>query len=79
MKSRKSEIFRNLKISKKSSSKNDMSKWPIPAWLFIGLTVLFFFPEPETNFFAYIGTALFFILLIMFLIIKKRRYLLNFS
>ena len=39
MKSKKSEIFRNLKISKKSSSKHDMSKWPVPACLFIGIGI----------------------------------------
>lgn len=41
--------------------------------IFIGLIVLFFFPEPETNFIAYVGTALFFIIVIIFLIIKSKR------
>jgi len=39
----------------------------------VGLIVLFFFPEPETNFFAYIGTALFFIVLTIFLIVWQKR------
>ena len=43
----------------------------IPTIIIIGLMVLFFFPEPETNFFAYVGTALFFIVLTIFLIIIK--------
>ena len=45
----------------------------IPIIVIIGLIVLFFFPEPETNFLAYIGTALFFIVIIFLLIIKSRR------
>jgi uncharacterized membrane protein YbhN (UPF0104 family) len=44
----------------------------IPIILFIGLVILFFFPEPETNFFAYFGTALIFIIIIVFLIIKYK-------
>jgi len=38
----------------------------------VGITILFFFPEPETNFLAYIGTALFFIILTIFSIIWRR-------
>jgi len=34
--------------------------------IFIGIAVLFFFPEPETNFLAYVGTALIFIILTIF-------------
>ncbi|MFH2028543.1 MAG: hypothetical protein ABIJ08_05365 [Nanoarchaeota archaeon] len=45
----------------------------IPIIAFVGLAVLFFFPEPESNFPAYIGTAFFFIILITFLIIKQRK------
>jgi len=45
----------------------------IPIVIIIGLITLFFFPEPETNFLAYTGTALFFIALLIFLIIKSRR------
>jgi len=45
----------------------------IPIVIIIGLITLFFFPEPETNFFAYVGTALFFIIVVIFLIIKSRR------
>ena len=42
----------------------------IPILIIIGLVVLFFFPEPETNFGAYFGTALFFVLLIFW---QKKR------
>jgi len=45
----------------------------IPIVILIGLVVLFFFPEPETNFLAYVATALFFILLVVFLIIRSRK------
>jgi len=45
----------------------------IPVVILIGFVTLFFFPEPETNFLAYLGTALFFIILIIFLIILHRR------
>jgi len=45
----------------------------IPIIVIIGLIVLFFFPEPETNFLAYIGTALFFIIITVLLIIKSRK------
>jgi membrane protein DedA with SNARE-associated domain len=41
--------------------------------ILIGIAVLFFFPEPETNFLAYLGTALIFITLTIFLIIWKKR------
>jgi len=44
----------------------------IPIVILIGIAVLFFFPEPETNFLLYIGTALFFIILIVFLLIKSK-------
>ncbi|MBN2459861.1 hypothetical protein JXB28_06265 [Candidatus Woesearchaeota archaeon] len=45
----------------------------IPAVVIIGLAALFFFPEPETNFLAYVGTAFFFIILTIFLIIWQRK------
>jgi len=45
----------------------------IPVVVIIGLAILFFFPEPETNFIAYAGTALFFILLTVFLIIRTKK------
>ncbi len=35
--------------------------------MLVGLIALFFFPEPETNFFAYLGTAIFFVVLTVFL------------
>jgi len=37
----------------------------------IGYLVLFFFPEPQTNFLLYAGTALFFTALILFLIFRQ--------
>jgi len=39
----------------------------------MGVIVLFLFPEPENNFLAYAGTALFFIILIIFLTFCHRR------
>jgi hypothetical protein len=45
----------------------------IPIVILIGIVALFFFPEPETNFFAYLGTALFFVILTVFLIVLNRR------
>ena len=45
----------------------------IPVIVIIGVTVLFFFPEPETNFLAYVGTALLFIVLTIFLIVWQKR------
>lgn len=44
----------------------------IPIVLIIGFLALFFFPEPETNFLAYAGIALFFVILTIFLIKKKK-------
>jgi len=41
--------------------------------ILIGIAVLFFFPEPETNFLAYLGTALIFIMLTIFSIIWEKR------
>ncbi len=55
---------------------NDVQKmkvnYMIPIVIILGVVTLFFFPEPETNFFAYLGTALFFIVLTVFLIVKHR-------
>ncbi len=45
----------------------------IPLVIFVGVLVLFFFPSPEDNFLKYIITALFFITLLIFLILKSRR------
>lgn len=45
----------------------------IPIAIILGIIVLFFFPEPETNFLAYFGTALFFIVIVILLVIKSRR------
>jgi len=41
--------------------------------IFIGISVLFFFPEPETNFLAYVVTALFFIISTIFSIAWKKK------
>jgi len=40
--------------------------------IIIGLLILFFFPEPETNFFAYVGTAFIFIIFTLFSIILTK-------
>jgi len=48
-------------------------KYLTPLIILIGIVVLFFFPEPETNFLAYIGTALIFIMLTIFSIIWEKR------
>jgi hypothetical protein len=45
----------------------------IPIVIIIGLIVLFFFPEPETNFLVYAGTALFFLVLTISLIVLRKR------
>ena len=44
-----------------------------PLIVIIGIIVLFFFPEPETNFFAYAGSALFFIILTIFSIVQRKK------
>jgi positive regulator of sigma E activity len=44
-----------------------------PLIILIGIAILFFFPEPETNFIAYIGTALIFIMLTIFSIIWEKK------
>lgn len=48
-------------------------KYLVFGLLIIGLIVLFFFPEPETNFIAYVLTGLFFIILIIITIIWQRK------
>jgi len=48
------------------------SNYITPLIILIGITVLFFFPEPETNFLAYLGTALIFIILTIFSVIWKK-------
>ncbi|MFH1668677.1 MAG: hypothetical protein ABIA62_02010 [Candidatus Woesearchaeota archaeon] len=45
----------------------------IPIVISIGIAVLFFFPEPETNLFAYIGTAASFAVLTIGLIVWQRK------
>jgi len=44
----------------------------IPIAIIAGIIILFFFPSPEDNFLAYVGTALFFVIVIVFLIIKTK-------
>ncbi len=36
----------------------------IPIVIIVGLATLFFFPEPESNFLAYLGTGAFFVLVV---------------
>jgi len=45
----------------------------IPFIILIGVATLFFFPSPEENFLAYLGIMLFFVILIGFLVVKKRK------
>lgn len=46
----------------------------VPVVILLGVTVLFFFPKPQTNFFAYAATALLFIALIIFLTIWQKKH-----
>ena len=45
----------------------------IPIIILIGFAVLFFFPEPETNFLAYMGTALLFVVITIILLFKNKK------
>lgn len=45
----------------------------IPVVLLIGVAVLFFFPSPEENFLMYVGTAMFFVILTVFLVVRAKR------
>lgn len=45
----------------------------IPIVIILGFIILFFFPEPQTNFLAYLGTALVFVFLVISLAKKKQR------
>lgn len=49
----------------------------IPIIIFIGLLTLFLFPNPEENFPSYVGMGLFFIILIVFLLIKSKKNKIN--
>ncbi|MFA5258722.1 MAG: hypothetical protein WC402_01495 [Candidatus Pacearchaeota archaeon] len=49
------------------------NRYLIPIVVIIGIIILFLFPEPETNFLAYAGTALFFILIVLFLLVRYKR------
>ena len=44
----------------------------ISVTVLIGIITLLLFPEPETNFFAYIGTMSFFIATIIFIVKRKK-------
>ena len=44
----------------------------IPLTMIIGIGILFFFPSPESNFLAYIVTALFFVILIIALVVWNK-------
>jgi len=52
---------------------------PIIITIVVGILVLLFFPSPETNFPAYVGTALVFVIIIFLLIRsnKKKKVLSN--
>ncbi|MFH1802432.1 MAG: hypothetical protein ABH864_03185 [archaeon] len=45
----------------------------IPVVIVVGLLVLFFFPNPESNFLGYFGVMLVFVLIIAFLLIKNKK------
>jgi len=45
----------------------------IPLVVILGFFILLFFPSPETNFFAYIGVFLLFILIVIWLALKKNK------
>ncbi len=41
--------------------------------ILIGIVTLLFFPEPESNFLAYLGTAAFFVMVIVALAVYGRK------
>jgi hypothetical protein len=45
----------------------------IPIVSILAVLVLFFFPNPQENFIWYLGTAILFISIIVFLIIKSKK------
>jgi hypothetical protein len=47
------------------------NNYVIPIVIIVGLGVLFFFPSPQSNFPAYVGTALLFIIIIIILFKQK--------
>ena len=49
------------------------NRYLIPIVIILGLMALFFFPSPEENFLAYMGTALFFVIVVLFLSVWSRR------
>jgi len=49
------------------------NRYLIPIVIILGLMTLFFFPSPEENFLAYMGTALFFVIVVLFLSVWRRR------
>lgn len=53
--------------------KEILNQW-ILAVCIIGVIILFLFPEPESNFLVYLGTILFFVIIIISLIrIKSKK------
>jgi len=45
----------------------------IPAVVLIGVSILFFFPNPESNFLAYFGTGLLLLIILVFLVYYSRK------
>ena len=45
----------------------------IPVIVLIGVAILFFFPNPESNFLAYLGTGLLLLIVVIFLIYRSRK------
>jgi len=45
----------------------------IPIVAVLAAITLFFFPEPETNFFAYSATAIVFAIIIIFIILANKK------
>jgi len=41
--------------------------------IFVGVLILFIFPEPEENFLAYFGTFMFFVILTLILIKTRKK------
>lgn len=49
------------------------SKYLIPTILFIGVAVLYFFPEPEENFLLYIVTLLVLVVIVILLTLRGKK------
>ncbi len=55
-----------------SKKNNKKPEYLILFVIALGFLTLFFFPEPQTNFVYYAATAIFFILIILFLAKRKQ-------